>query len=239
MTDRHVFDDLPMLLTGDATRDVVMAAATHLRSCPDCQQELVSAVVAHASLTSAHRFAPEILASDQPLHPQHAGDAGPLPDMSGLFAQARQDAEVKAAEPGRRHRRRRGAVAAAAAVVVGGGVTYGVTQLGPDDSSTRSVSLEGDLGARDAKVQLIDGGRMRLDASSLPKLGTKQQYEVWLTSKDFDRKQSIGFIDDGTRTAEFAVPQKVMSQYNDIAVSVQGIHETQFSGKVVLHGRYG
>ena len=34
------------------------APPQHLRTCPDCQQELVSAVVAHASLTSAHRFAP-------------------------------------------------------------------------------------------------------------------------------------------------------------------------------------
>jgi hypothetical protein len=58
----HISEELPRLLTGDASRDVVMAAAEHLRSCPDCQQELVSAVVAHASLTSAQRFAPEIVA---------------------------------------------------------------------------------------------------------------------------------------------------------------------------------
>ena len=57
MSDAHISDDLPRLLTGDATRDEVLAAAEHLRSCPDCQQELVSAVVAHASLTSAQRFA--------------------------------------------------------------------------------------------------------------------------------------------------------------------------------------
>ena len=33
----HISDELPRLLTGDANRDVVMTAAEHLRTCPDCQ----------------------------------------------------------------------------------------------------------------------------------------------------------------------------------------------------------
>lgn len=232
----HVSDDLPQLLTGDATREVVMRAAAHLRTCPDCQQELVSAVVAHASLTSAHRFAPEMVSSDQPAAEEEP-DPGPLPDLSSLFAQARQDAEEQAARPAR-NRRRLVAVAAAAAVVVGGGATVAAITLSGPDSTTRSVALEGVGGTHDTKVQIADGS-MRLDASALPALGAKHQYEVWLTSKDFARKQSVGFIDDGARSATFSVPQKVMSQYNDIAVSVQEVHQTAFSGQVVLHGRYG
>ena len=57
----HLSADLPRLLSGEATREETLAAADHLRGCPDCQQELVSAAVAHASLASAYRFAPELI----------------------------------------------------------------------------------------------------------------------------------------------------------------------------------
>ncbi len=96
MSNNHISDDLPLLLTGDATRDVVIEAAAHLRTWVDCQQELVSAVVAHASLMSAHRFAPEIVASDHDLVEATDESAEPaaLPDLSGVFAEARADATV-------------------------------------------------------------------------------------------------------------------------------------------------
>ena len=68
----HVSDNLPRLLTGDTTRDEAMAAAEHLRGCPDCQQELVSAAVAHASLTSARRFAPQVVAPERDDEPPPA-----------------------------------------------------------------------------------------------------------------------------------------------------------------------
>jgi hypothetical protein len=108
----HVSDDLPRLLTGDATRDEAMSAADHLRTCPDCQDELVSAVVAHASLASANRFAAQVFApepEDEPppvrAHPsgRHAtaGEAAPeapqLPDLSDLFAQLRAEASLSTA----------------------------------------------------------------------------------------------------------------------------------------------
>src|SRR3954467_14468288 len=109
----HLSDDIPRLLTGDASREEVLAAAEHLRGCPDCQQELVSAVVAHASLTSAQRFAPEVVA---PAH-EDAEPAGPLPDLGDVFAGVRR--EAGGGESGRR-RWRVAATAAAAAVVIGG-----------------------------------------------------------------------------------------------------------------------
>ncbi|HVU93452.1 MAG TPA: hypothetical protein VHC23_14555, partial [Jatrophihabitans sp.] len=105
----HLTDDLPRLLTGDATRDEVLAAAEHLRACPDCQQELVSAVVAHASLTSARRFAPEVVAPIPSADGEEVGDgedgggagpAGPLPDLSAVFARAREEAASTSAPSG-------------------------------------------------------------------------------------------------------------------------------------------
>src|SRR3954452_19491945 len=139
----HLSDDIPRLLTGDASREEVLAAAEHLRSCPDCQQELVSAVVAHASLTSAHRFAPDIMAAD----PDISEDAsvGPLPDLSAMFEQVRSEAAVAPAAPaaaprapaaGVRHRRRLIAVAAAAAVVLGGGGVIIAETVGSSSSDS-------------------------------------------------------------------------------------------------------
>jgi anti-sigma-K factor RskA len=149
----HIANEVPRLLTGEATRDEVMTAAAHLRTCVDCQQELVSAVVAHASLTSAQRFAPEIISGfpadlfaarggselaephveagpktgpDDAPEQATAGDASPaeLPDLSAVFEQVRREA----AEPARRvvaapRPRARYLVAAAAAVIVAGGGT--------------------------------------------------------------------------------------------------------------------
>ncbi|MBV9593322.1 MAG: anti-sigma factor [Actinobacteria bacterium] len=62
----HAFDELPRLLSGDADRSTVLDAAAHLRSCEDCRDELVSAVVAHAALMSSTRLAPGLLPRDIP-----------------------------------------------------------------------------------------------------------------------------------------------------------------------------
>jgi len=55
----HICDALPRLLAGDASREESISAAAHVRDCPDCRDELISSVVAHAALRSARRSAPE------------------------------------------------------------------------------------------------------------------------------------------------------------------------------------
>jgi hypothetical protein len=144
----HISDELPRMLTGEASRDAVLAAADHLRSCVDCQQELVSAVVAHASLTSAHRFAPEIVshmfagtlgetetaetaetprtredAESEPGSDDNDPDAlsdFALPDLSSVFAQVRREAAEprRSARPMHPAARTRYLVGAAAAAVL-------------------------------------------------------------------------------------------------------------------------
>jgi hypothetical protein len=49
----HVTDDLPRLLTSEATPDEVMSAARHLRLCFECRDDLISTAVAHGLLLSA------------------------------------------------------------------------------------------------------------------------------------------------------------------------------------------
>lgn len=241
MSNNHISDDLPLLLTGDATRDVVIEAAAHLRTCVDCQQELVSAVVAHASLMSAHRFAPEIVASDHDLVEETDDPAEPaaLPDLSGVFAEARADATVV---PIGRFRGRRAliGVAAAAAIVVGGGVTVASLQSGDSGPSVRNVALTAfDRGHVPASVKIVGNSHLKINASKLPKLGPNQQYEVWLTSDDRKRMQPIGFIGSNNK-ADLPIPSKVsLSNYNAIEVSVQRADEATYSGISVVRGTYG
>jgi hypothetical protein len=238
----HVADDLPRLLTGDATREEVLAAAEHLRTCDDCREELVSAVVAHASLTSAQRFAPEIMATvsgdgDAPL--------APLPDLSAVFETARAEAAA-APEPVVLGLRRRtayavGAVAAAAVVATG------VTVVATNDSSTptgdgRSVALaafdRGPARAR-ATVHMVADSRMTITASGLPTLDSQHRYEVWLTNGKRTDMKPVGWLDeDGTST--LTVPASLVSTYTDIEVSVQQIDapDYDYSGKSVLRGAY-
>jgi hypothetical protein len=230
----HISDDLPRLLTGDALRDEVLAAAEHLRGCADCQQELVSAVVAHASLTSAQRFAPEIIARGLPASGQPGEPAAALPDLSAVFAEARREASAK-------RKGRRWMIAAAAAVVLtGAGVTITQT-LGSDSTHTRSrtVALTAyGVGTHPGKAVLLGDGTMRIDATALPALDASHFYEVWLTDPEREHLQAVGSIGNDNQ-ARLTVSSKVMSQYTAIEVSVQGVSQTSYSGTSVLRGSYG
>lgn len=231
----HVFDELPSLLTGDADRDTVMNAAAHLRECADCGQELVSALVAHASLTSARRFAPELAAVDE-REPASGETTLAMPDLSAVFAQVRSDAATTAQQAQRSRRRNRVLAATAAAVVVGGGIAGGLLATQTPSPAQRTVRLVGAAHVS-ATATLIGGDHMRIDATALPALGSHQQYEVWLTNPAGTRMQSVGFI-RSDRRADISVPAPLMGRYQDIAVSVQRDSQTKFSGKVVLHGSY-
>ena len=248
----HVSDELPRLLTGEASWDEVHAAAAHLRTCVDCEQELVSAVVAHASLTSAQRFAPEVVAST---HRPDASDepAGELPDLSSVFAQARENAapprrprsdRPRSDRPRshlpRSHRLGYGLAAAAAAVAIGGGVVAVVSTSGDSGTpSAQTVKLAAyDQGTAPASATITADGRMELDASALPRLSTKR-YEVWLTNGSRTQMEPIGWIGANGK-ATLTVPGDLMSKFTDIEVSVQKVNSTSylFSGTSVLRGGY-
>ncbi len=249
----HVSDDLPRLLTGEATRDEAMAAAEHLRTCPDCQDELVSAVVAHASLTSAHRFAAQVFApepGDEPppvlVHPagRHAADGEPtepqqLPDLSDLFARLRAEPATSAATPPASarpsHRRRWIAAAVAAAVIAGGGIAIGVVASNTSTSSGRSVALAPiDVGRHPAKLT-IAGSTLKIDATKLPRPGAASVYEVWLVDRAGKNLAAIGTL--GTdNTATLTVAPQVRSNFKYVQVSVQKSSDLTFSNISVLRG---
>ena len=245
----HVSDDLPRLLTGDAGRDEVMAAAAHLRDCVDCQHELVSDVVAHASLRSAQRFAPEIVAellpggSDDSPDTAAAGDAaqpeGPLPDLSAVFEQARRETtEPDASSRAQPRRRARWLVAAAAAVVVvaGGITTYEI--VASSSETGRTVRL-GPFGVgHTSGTAHINGGTITVNAASLPDLDNKF-YEVWLTNGARTQMQPVGWIGtDGI--SRISVRTGMLEKFPDLEVSVQDPGKGyQYSNVSVMRGSVG
>lgn len=236
----HISEELPRLLTGEATREVVQAAAAHLRDCEDCQQELVSAVVAHASLTSARRFAPEVVMGPVP-EPAAPSEANTLPDLGAVFAQVR--AEVDEAPPAKRRSRRPlyAVAAVAAGVLIGTGGTALVQNLGDNAPARTSVALAAfDHGTTSAKATVTKGGQMQVDAASLPRLDATHRYEVWLTNAARTKMQPIGWIGtDGKAT--LTVPKNLMSSFSDIEVSVQRVDAPSYdySGTSVLRGSIG
>jgi anti-sigma-K factor RskA len=241
----HVSEDLPRLLTGDAGRDEVMAAAAHLRECVDCQHELVSDVVAHASLRSAQRFAPENLARTVPSGGDDAAeppgqdeDDAPLPDLSDVFAQVRRELAEPERTSARRkpgHRARWTAAAAAAVVVVAGGVTaYEITSSSSGPAG-RTVQIGAYGVGRTSATAHVDGGNITVDAAALPDLDRKF-YEVWLTNDARTAMQPVGWIGtDGV--ARISVRTGMLSKFPDLEVSVQDPAKGyQYSNVSVLRG---
>lgn len=240
MTTPHIADELPAMLTGEASRDVVRSAAIHLRECDDCRQELVAAVVAHASLASAQRFAPELVKvlaeSDDTIE---LGSVDALPDLSDVFAQVRADAAAESARPKRSRARVYAAAAVAAGVLVGGGAITLVELRGSNAQSTTVALAAYGIGTVDGRAT-VSNGQMNLDAAALPRLDATHRYEVWLTDTSRTRMQPIGWVDTNGK-AQLTVPANLMSQYRAIEVSVQQIDAPNYtySGTSVLRGTYG
>lgn len=238
MSTAHVTEELPALLTGQASREVVLKTAAHLRGCLDCQQELVSALTAHAALSSARRFAPELVAALAEVEPEPEPPAPP--DLSAVFAQVR--AESRSPQSSGRHtsgRARYLLVAAAAAVVIGGGSAAIVTATsGSSTSAERTVRLGAFETGTVAASARISGSRMTIDAAALPQL-TGRRYEVWLTNTQRTQMQPVGWIgSDGHAT--LTVPADLMNRFTDIEVSVQQVSAPSYdySGTSVLRGAY-
>lgn len=236
----HVEELLPLLLTGEATRAEVDLAVNHLRSCADCRDTLVDLVAVHAPLTSAARFAPELMRSTS------SAEAAPMPDLTDLFAEVR--AEQDEAQRVRTTRRKAPlwlAAAAAAGIVIGGGAV-GVATHDNGSSSTgggRQVALTAfGTGQADASMKVrADGDNkvMTIDAGALPKLADTQRYEVWLTNSARTAMQPVGWL-GSDNTARIAVPSNLSDRFSDVEVSVQSVSAPtyEYSGTSVLRGAY-
>jgi Anti-sigma-K factor rskA len=239
----HIFDELPLLLMGEADRNTVALAADHLRECRDCQQELVAALVAHASLSSAARFAPtmRVTLSTEPTD-EPTKEPDPLPDMSSLFSMVKQEAREprhSVLPPKRRPVRARWlAAAAVAGVVVGGGAVVAAQNLGGSPSA-RTVQLAAfDQGTVAASAKVVGNNEVRVDASSLPKPASGTNYEVWLTNTARTSLQPVGWVGADGKTS-LQLPTSLLDEFTNLEVSVQKISEPYLFSKIsVLRGAY-
>jgi hypothetical protein len=226
----HVDDELPRLLSGEADRSTVETAAEHLRGCEDCQQELVSALVAHAALSSAARFAPDAATT------LHAVDEPPadLPDLSSMFARVRAET---ARPPARRWRTTWLVAATVAGLAIGAGAVTLAENAGSGPSA-RTVALAAyDQGTTTATAK-IGRDEMRVDATSLPSLPQGKRYEVWLTDAKRKHLQPLGWVGANGKT-DLTVPPDLMNQFSAVEVSVQDVNAPyQYSGVSVLRGSY-
>lgn len=252
----HIYDELPRLLTGEADRATVDAAATHLRSCEDCQQELVSALVAHASLSSAARFAPELMAS-LPRHADIPADDEPgvaadpsvqLPDLSAVFEQVRDEAAAtppaiappeNSVPPGRRAWRGRWLAAAAVTGLVLGGGAVVVAERTNSGPATKSFALAAyDTGTTPAKAAIVGSDKITVDAAALPAPASGRRYEVWLTDAARKNLQPVGWVGTDGK-GSYSVPPDLMGHFDNVEVSVQQVDAPyNFSGVSVLRGNY-
>jgi hypothetical protein len=234
----HAFDVIPGLLAGDVNRAEALAALEHMAQCADCQDELRVAVFAHAALSSARRFAPEVVRHAASATEEPRRSAAPPPDLHTVFAQVRTElAETQAGD--RRAGRRRRVMMAAAAVLVaatGTATVVGVTESASTPSgSTIALSAFG-VGSHPARATIGDAV-VRVDAGALPRLDGRHFYELWLTDATRTHMQSLGGLDDDGR-ASVTVSPKLLAQYRDLEVSVQPVDRPAYSGTSVLRGSY-
>jgi Anti-sigma-K factor rskA len=236
----HIHDELPLLLTGEADRATVNAAAVHLRECEDCQHELISALGAHASLSSAAKFAPETASPTGPAEPSPIESATELPDLSSMFTQVRDEARSRtpAAAGSRRWRTRWLAAAAVAGLAAGGGAVT-VAQHIDHGPSSRTVALAAfDQGARAASAKIVGSDEIRVDATTLPSLPQGKRYEVWLTDAARQHLQPLGWVGTNGRS-NLTVPPDLMNRFSAVEVSVQDVNAPYlYSGISVLRGSY-
>ncbi len=251
-TAAHVYEELPALLRGEADRATVSSAAAHLRECEDCRQELISALLAHAALASAARYAPDLAAMLAGPAAEPAGDAGDepppaaaaqpdpalLPDFGPILASVRADRPPGPARPPRAFRPR---WLAAAAVVgiglgVGGVAAADALHTGP---SARTVQLAAfGTGTVPATAKIVGGHEVKVDAAALPTPGPDRLYEVWLTNKARTQMYAVGSLPAG-RTGTFTVAPALLHTYSALEVSVQPLSDSGYSGVSVLRGTYG
>ena len=235
----HVTEIVPGLLSGDTTREESRSAIEHMRRCADCQDELFTALLAHAALSSANRFAPDIVRIEPRLRAgKTAAPAPSLPDLAAVFAEVRSEQiDERRTDPRRGHRRR--VVIAAAAVLVTGAGTATALRIAdaPSHPTPANVALSAfGVGTNSAQAT-IDDGVVRVDAASLPRLDRRHFYELWLTDTSRTHMQSLGSLDDDGQ-ASVTVSLKLLGQYRDLEVSVQPLDQPAYSGTSVLRGSY-
>jgi hypothetical protein len=238
MTDpepAHVADELPGLLAGECDREQTFTLAAHLRACPQCQEELVSVVVASGILRATARAeqAPSVPAPSLAVPPSPAISPSPLPSSSestsspGAGAPDTPEWLTRATRPGPAGwgTRRRLAALAAAVVIVAGAVAAGLglsSSSAPVTNRAALRALQAPAGAHGAvTVTAASGARqVQVSTAGLPAPGQGHYYEVWLLDPATLKMLPMGALAPSGH-ATFGVATGLMAGYSAVDVSLQ------------------
>ena len=233
MTDpepAHVADELPALLAGECTREQTLAVAAHLRRCPECQEELVSMVVAAGTLRAAARAertsAPAAAAPPAPPAPSAPSEPSAPPALSVTPGTSDPEIPEWLKRIPDRPRRRRRLVALAAAVVIAAGAIaagLGLSSSGPPVLNQAALHpLQAPAGASGAVTVTAASGARQVQVSTdgLPAPGQGHYYEVWLLDPATLKMMPMGALAPSGQ-ATFGVAAGLMAGYSAVDISLQ------------------
>jgi hypothetical protein len=215
----HVDDDLIDLLAGASDPATARRLVAHLRSCPRCVDQLISAVFAVCALrTSA-------LVDHDETHPIHGSGAGSQAAAGGARSEASQ---VDATGAPRRWRRHLGAVAASVVLLVAGLLIGSRVASGPAPASGPAIV---DVQLTPLEAPPSAGGQVTVEATgdtrqllvrttALPAPPTNHFYEVWLLDPKTLKMLSMGVLGPSGE-GEYAVTAPIMAGYAAVDVSLQ------------------
>jgi hypothetical protein len=227
MTDpepAHVADELPGLLAGECDREQTLTLAAHLRACPQCQEELVSVVLAAGILRATVRAeqAPSPAVSPSPLPSSSESTSSPeagAPDPPEWLTRATRQ------RPAGWGTRRRLVALAAAVVIVAGAVAAGLglsTSSAPVTNRAALRPLHAPAGAHGAVTVTAASGARQVQVSTddLPAAGQGHYYEVWLLDPATLKMLPMGALAPSGQ-ATFGVATGLMAGYSAVDVSLQ------------------
>ncbi len=227
MTDpepAHVADELPALLAGECTREQTLAVAAHLRRCPECQEELVSMVVAAGTLRAAARA--ERTSAPAPATPPAPPElsAPPAPSETPDTSDPEIPEWLKRI-PDRPRRRRRLFALAAAIVIAAGAIAagLGLSSSGPPVLNQAALHpLQAPAGASGAVTVTAASGARQVQVSTdgLPAAGQGHYYEVWLLDPATLKMMPMGALAPSGQ-ATFGVAAGLMAGYSAVDISLQ------------------
>lgn len=223
--------DLLGLLAGELGRDETIAVGRHLRSCPQCTEELVDLAIAHGALSAAS-------AADSQLNDASTGRPGPDEVLSGMLghhvdqlALPPLEVDVTEAAPRAARPRRLGlvvaGVAAAAVALVGVGVGTviagrGSTPSGPVVASAVLKPIDAPASATGSikAVAVGDSRRLTVATKNLETPTGQHFYEVWMLNPTTNKMLPVGVLPP-SGTGTYSMGASIMAGYSAVDISLQ------------------
>jgi len=225
----HVDDELIDLLAGESDPTTARRLVAHLRSCPRCVDQLISAVFAVCALRASARVE---LESATPIHESETeSESESESDAEGQTAagEARlKPSPVDTARAPHRWRKHLAAVAASvillvAGLLIGSRVASGPAPVtGPTIVDVKLTPLEAppSAGGQVTVEATGDTRQLLVRTTSLPAPPTNHFYEVWLLDPKTLKMMSMGVLGPSGQ-GEYAVTAPIMAGYSAVDVSLQ------------------